>query len=543
MGAMTALAGDGPDSITSSVSEGLMSRREAVRRLCLLAVGVTASSSLAAACSSPAPYGRIDAGTFAWPKGLVSLWDFQGDAAGGNTVTSRTGPQSTTLTARGSKTVGKDSGDPGPFGPSLVLDGETVFVKDGDLGQLDVSKSGGQVTVINWVNDTANNHDDIVNDKPTNSLAFRAGSHVEGGPGETRQYGSYFDAPFFLGWSHAHYSPHIGAQDGPSPGYPWNRDYAGSARKYFTGVGQGQWHMEAFTYDGHQIVAYVDGLTDIWKGVAEPAPIVPGFTMHETVDRNPYVLNKPINGSPTTKRFTIGAALYGEPPFPGINFTKGKLGGVAVFNRALTSDEILAIRLGTLRPGDAITKYSFEVTSPGAHALGDIGWTAKAGANCTDVSWGVDEDYRVSRPEGATKAFLRKASTSIGAAWVPLSSLSNTQVKRVRFKLASRTPAAAGQRVLVRVGDRWWASATEYATKTPQPDAPDWSRAEVMTHIMSWEKGNWRSVTVDDSGTLTIAQDANTEAIPQGPMQAIGFVSEGGDGSLVRLTDFELLHD
>ncbi|QPG69703.1 LamG domain-containing protein [Mycolicibacterium mucogenicum] len=471
------------------------------------------------------------------------MWDFQDDPTGGNTVTARTGAQSTTLTARGSKTVSKDSGDPGPFGPSLVLDGETVFVKDGDIAALDVSKTGGQVTLINWVNDTADDHDDPQNGKSANGMAFRAGSHCEGGPAEARQYGSYFDGFFYLGWSWGHYTPHIGAQDGPSPGYPWNRDYAASARKYFTGVGQGRWHMEAFTYDGHEIVAYVDGLSDMWKGVTEPAPMEPGYTLRQTVDRNPYVLDKPINGSPTTKRFSIGAALYGSPPFPGINFTKGKLGGVAVFDRALSAEEIMAVRLGTLLPGEPITRYSFEVTSPGGHPLKEIGWTAKSDPNCTDVSGDIGEGYRVSRPEGATKAFLRKASTQIGATWVPLTGLSSTQVKRIRFKLASKTPAAGEQRILVRVDGKWWASQLTYKTKTEQPDMPDWTKAETATHVMSWDKGQWRPATIDESdpGELSISDDTNADSIPAGPLQAIGFFSEGGDGSLVRLTDVELL--
>lgn len=541
---MTPSASGGPDGTAATGSDELLSRREAVRRLCLLAVGSAVGTSLASACADSTPYGRIDAESFAWPKGLIAMWDFQGDSPGSHSVTSRTGPQSTTLAARGDKTVKKDSGDPGPFGPSLLLDGETVFVKDGDIGALDVSKTGGQVTVVNWVNDTAADHDDTVDGKPVNGMAFRAGSHCEGGAEEARQYGSYFDGSFYLDWSHAHYTPHIGAQDGASPGYPWNRDYAASARKYFTGVGQGQWHMEAFTYDGHQIVAYVDGLSDIWKDVPEPEPNVPGFTLRQTVDRNPFILDKPINGSPTKKRFTIGGAVLGNPPaFAGVNFTKGKLGGVAVFNRALTAEEIMAIRLGTLRPGEPITKYSFEVSSMGRHPMKDIGWTAKSGPNCADVSADTDEHYHVARQEGASKAYLQMASTAIGATWVPITGLSSTQVKRVRFKLSAAASSASGQRLMVRVGDKWWTSDAAYTTNTVQKDIPDWPHADTVTHAMSWDKGHWRSVTIDESGdgALSIAEGTNQDSIPAGPLQAIGFIADGGDGSVVRVTDVELL--
>jgi hypothetical protein len=481
----------------------------------------------------------VDAGTFPWPQGLVAVWDFHADSEGGNTVTSRVGPESATLTARGTKTVVKDAVDRGPFGPSLVLDGQTVFVKDSDIGALDVARDGGtQVTVVDWVNDTARNHDDA-----GNGLAFRAGSHCEGGVESARQYGSYFDSIRYLGWNHGHYTPYIGAQDGASPGYPYNRDYAATARKLFTGVGQGEWHMEAFTYDGEKIIAYVDGLADDWKNVTEARPLEPEFPLRQTVDRNPFFLGKPINNSPTTKRFSIGGSVLGDPPsFNGVNYTTGKLGGVAVFNRALTAEEIMAIRLGTLRPGEPITMYSFELTSEGPHPLNEIGWTATAGPDNADVSAGVGDDYRASLPGGSPKAFLRKASPAIGATWVPLTGLSDMQVKRVRFKLLSERPSSAPQRVLVRVGDKWWASDAVYRANKGHSDDKVWTRAEIATHTMSWEPGTWRSVTIEP-GILSMAENANDEPIPPENLSAIGFMSEGGDGSVVRITDLELLPD
>jgi hypothetical protein len=560
---MTASGGGRPKGIAAR-ADGLLSRREAFRRLCLLSLGATAGVSLVSACNrhpvewttpqqtatpQTAPQEAavsVDAGRFSWPQGLVAVWDFQGDQGGGNTVTARIGVESVTLTARGTKTVVKDAVDRGPFGPSLVLDGETVFVKDGDIGALDVAKDGGtQVTVVNWVNDTARNHDDAAY-----GIAFRAGSHCEGGPKSARQYGSYFDAIGAIGDSHGHYTPHIGAQDGPTPGYQYNRDYAASARKSFTGVGQGQWHMEAFTYDGEKIIAYVDGLADEWKNVAEPPPsrgwwpADPADALHHTVDRNPFFLGKPINNSPTMKRFSIGGAIYGGPPFPGVNFTTGKLGGVAVFNRALSAEEIMVIRLGTLRPGEPITMYSFEVTSVGPHPLNEIGWTAAATPNNIDVSAAVGEDYRVSRPGGSHKAFLRKNSPQIGAAWIPLTGLSGLQVKRVRFKMLSEKPSSAPQRVLIRVGDKWWASDAVYGTKKAYSDKvqSEWSRAEIITHTMSWDQGTWRSVTIEP-GILQMAENANNEPISPDNLSAIGFMSAGGDGSVVRITDLELLPD
>ncbi|WP_167106248.1 LamG domain-containing protein [Mycobacterium sp. DL592] len=538
-------------------SGGLFSRREVFRRLGLLGVGASgalvlsscqqATQDSSAPDTSTEPTGAqqsdtpeaisaVNAADIPWPAGLVAMWDFQGDPEGGNTVTSSLGVAPLILTARGSKVVVKSSTDPGPFGPSLVLDGETVYVKDGEIGALDVTKHGGQVTVLTWINDTADNHDD----SDINGMAFRAGSYCTGGPEESLQYGSYFDAIRYITWTHGHYTPHIGAQDGPTPGFASNHDYAASARKCFTGVGQGQWHMEAFTYDGKKITAFIDGLSDVWKAVKEPPPSEPGYTLHPTVDRNPYVLNKPINSSPKMKRFSIGAAVKGEPPeFPGVHFTTGKLGGVAVFDRCLTAEEIMAVRLRTLKPNEPITTYSFEVTSVGAHPLAEIGWSAVAGPLNSDVSAAWGDDYRVSRPSGSPKAFLRKTSKALGAAWVPLTGLSSSQIKSVRFKLLSEKPSASPQRVLVRVGDTWWASDTAYGTVKAHSADTKWSRAESVTHPMRWDPGLWRSVSLRP-GSLILSDGHNAAPIPPGGLTAIGFLSEGGDGSVVRITDVEI---
>lgn len=444
--------------------------------------------------------------------GLVAFFDFQRDLAGGSTVTSRVGSQPITLTALASKTVVKDGADPGPFGPSLVLDGATVFVKDGPLGALDVSAVGDQVSMVVWVKDSANTHDD-----GGTGASFRAGSHCEPGTAPARQYGSYFDANTWV-WTSARYTPHIGAQDGASTGYPYNRDYAGTARKMFTGTGQGLWHMEAFTFDGAQIVAYIDGMTDSLKNVAEPNPAsvvvgattsaALGNTLAQVVDRNPFTLKKGINRSSTTKRFSLGGTVVATPD-AGANYTTGKLGGVAVFNRALTPSEIMQIRLATLLPGEAITMFNFEVSSTGDHYLNEIGWSAAASA--VNVAAGAltstGIEYAVYRPVSGTKAYLRKSVASISAAWGPVSGLNSSQLRTIRFKLLSAATTSAAQRVLVKVGSQWWASNTTFATTAAHASDTDWSGAELQTLPVSWDIGQWRAVTILDTGGTSTYQN------------------------------------
>lgn len=457
------------------------------------------------------PGAAVDAGAFPWPPGLVGLFDFKQDS--GNTLVSRMGSQPITLTAMGSKTVVKDAADPGPFGPSLVLDGATLFFKSGGIGALDVSALGDEVTVVTWVKDTANNHDDS-----GSGTSFRAGSHNDGGP-PSRQYGSYFDAGGFIG-HHGHYNPHIGAQDGASPGYPFNHDYAATHRKLFTPTGQGQWHMEAFTFNGSEITAYIDGMTDSWLAVPEPDPAYfsltpPSYTdgvlssVPQILDRNPYQLHKGINRSQTTKIFTIGGSPVQTPPTTGINFTTGKLGGVAVFNRALTATEIMKIRLATLLSGEAITSFGFEMSSTGPHYLNEIGWSAGGGAANVHVGNlnSNGPEFSVNRPVSGQKSYLTKTSSTIGAAWGPVSGLNSAQIARIRFKLMSAATTSAPVRLLVKVGGQWYASNTTYSASGAHAGDTDWSGAELKTHAINWGIGNWKPVTILDTGGVATYQN------------------------------------
>lgn len=459
-----------------------------------LLAGTDAATARSTLLAAVAP---VDAGSFPWPSGLVGLFNFQQDVNGGTTLTSRVSAQVATLTARGTKTVVLDAADPGPFGPSLVLDGATVFAKQGSLGALDLSTYGNQFTVISWTKDTAGNHDD-----GANGIAFRAGSHDDVTP--ARQFGLYFDGNGWI-WSHGHLTPHLGAQDGPSPGYPFNRDYAASARKYFTGTGQGQWHMEAGTFDGSQIIAYIDGLTDSWQAAPEPPPSVLGFAdgiyVPQVVDRNPFVIHKGINRSQTQKIFTIGGTC-GVSPDAGQSWTTGKLGGIAVFNRALTADEIMKIRLGTLLSGEAITMFGFEYASTGQKALKRIGWTAKGGNN-SDVSGltSTGSEFGATRPVSGQKSYLGKTSNTLSAAWGSVTGLSASQIARTRFKLLSALTTSAPVRILAKVGAQWWASQSTFAATGSHASDTDWSGAESKVLSMNWGIGNWLPVTMLDTPT------------------------------------------
>jgi hypothetical protein len=121
---------------------------------------------------------------------------------------------------------------------------------------------------------------------------------------------------------------HVSAIGGPTPGYR----YCMTASIGGTPVSKGEWHTAAFTYDGHHARSYLDGRLDVRDGF------------------NPYEYPDGLfDGGEDGADFTVGAVdRSGEMG----NFYNGLLGGLAVFNRALSEEEL---RLLHAVPGDIVT--------------------------------------------------------------------------------------------------------------------------------------------------------------------------------------------
>lgn len=109
---------------------------------------------------------------------------------------------------------------------------------------------------------------------------------------------------------------HVSAEGGPTPGHPWCMTTAIGA----TPLVKEQWYALAFTYDGSYSKVYVDGVLD------------------KREIYNPYLYDKGLfDGGLTGADFTVGAVnRSGEMG----NFYEGLLGGLAVFHKALTDEEI-----------------------------------------------------------------------------------------------------------------------------------------------------------------------------------------------------------
>lgn len=300
------------------------------------ALGV--GSFLAAATAAPVGHRSIVENT----PGLVAFWDFAEEA--GQPRSSSGTPQKHPLTEIGGP-IPRVAG--GPFsGYAAEFDGKHYFsIPYAETGDLNISGRDAQVSMFAVVR--------IVNLKQSRTIAgmWSEGKGANDDTG-TRQYALLMNMPTYGGPNKL--VPHISAEGGitrraDGTAFPWCADYAVTAHEVPTEV----WCTLGFTYDGTTICAYLNGVLDELK--LDPAA-------HKRTDRyftregpgggdrgmNPYfhgrgifrydaakhATTKPGGGSDFTvgARYAVGKML-GEA-------TIGRFGGLAVFKRALTKEEM-----------------------------------------------------------------------------------------------------------------------------------------------------------------------------------------------------------
>jgi hypothetical protein len=163
---------------------------------------------------------------------------------------------------------------------------------------------------------------------------FVGGMWNEYASGGKRQYGLFVSLPYYNGADQV--CGHISNSGKPTPPFPYSIDYSASKQN----VEKGHWQFIAFTYDGQYICSYLNGefetrepeLIDHTKGF-------PGYSEGITHSKNPYFYPDGMgnNGSD----FTVGAVLLARGMG---NYFRGQIGGLAVFDRALSGEEIRRLK-------------------------------------------------------------------------------------------------------------------------------------------------------------------------------------------------------
>lgn len=236
---------------------------------------------------------------------LIALWTFQ----------ERPGEPRKAI-GKGSFPLSEMAGDvervdDGIFGPYAArLAYQQWFKLDrGSLSALNIHGKDAQVTVVAWIKRQK---------KPDGFCEAVAGLWDE--QRSKRQYALFVAMPVDNAEGRREQvGGHISSIGGSSPGHDHSRSRANGA----TPVPFDEWVSIGFTYDGDFIRAYYNGAFDALKGV------------------NPYQYpNGIFDGGPDGSAFTVGSVPRERPPQGPGNYFTGVIGGIAVFDRALHTEEM-----------------------------------------------------------------------------------------------------------------------------------------------------------------------------------------------------------
>jgi hypothetical protein len=232
-------------------------------------------------------------------QNLVAFWDFQ--EASGQKRQSK-GPNAYAL---------QEMNGPVETIPEGVFGRNAAFLKTGQwfnlprkqCPALNIHGKNAQVTVVAWVKRAQKDH-----------IQCEAIAGMWNETDKQRQYCLFLNLRI---WDSAdQVCGHVSGMGGPTAGYKYCMDASIGA----TPVKYGVWECVAFSYDGKQVKSYLNGKLDLRP------------------ERNPYPYEEGLfDGGEAGADFTVGAVFRsGEMG----NWFTGAIGGLAVYNRALTDKEL-----------------------------------------------------------------------------------------------------------------------------------------------------------------------------------------------------------
>lgn len=235
-------------------------------------------------------------------EGLISFWDFQ-ERRNGEFPAHGDFPY--TLQEKGGKI---EQVSEGLFGTHAlqIIPGQWLQLPREQTRRLNIHGKAAQVTVLAWIRW---NHD--------RRCQFIAGLWDESR--KKRQYGLFLNLTGrYNSWRNVH--GHVSGVGGPTPGQDFCVTYATGA----TEIAYEQWQSIGMTYDGKHVKVYVNGRLD------------------QRPSYNPYLYEEGLfDGGSDGADFTVAACSAGGRMS---NFYGGLLGGLAIYDRALSEEEITAIQ-------------------------------------------------------------------------------------------------------------------------------------------------------------------------------------------------------
>lgn len=246
-------------------------------------------------------------------KHLIALWDFK--EAKGEKRKSLLGPYE--LSEMDGQIERMDEGPLSGYSAKFG-NGAYLSLHNNQTGLLNIHGAGQGVTMAAWVKWTG---------ETTGFVGGMWNEYLDGGK---RQYGLFVSLPHYNGKNQV--CGHISYTGKPTPPFPYSSDYSASKQE----VKANEWTFVAFTYDGQYIRSYVNGqFQSREKELILNTKGFEGYPDGLIQSKNPYYFPDGIgnNGSD----FTVGAVLLKRGMG---NFFKGQIGGLAVFNHALSPKEL-----------------------------------------------------------------------------------------------------------------------------------------------------------------------------------------------------------
>ncbi len=199
----------------------------------------------------------------------------------------------------------------GPFGSAIKINqGQWLTIPRKNIGPLDIHGQDAQVTVVAWIKRNKTSH-------------WQAVAGVWDESRKKRQYCLFLNAAKQTDFrtmkripSKNRFQGHVSSVGGGTPGNEFCITYASSGQT----VPMEGWQSLAMTYDGKEVRLYLNGQLSEAEGM-NPFPYPEGL----------------FNGGENGADFTVGSVNVGGKPG---NFLGANLGGLAVYDRALTAAEI-----------------------------------------------------------------------------------------------------------------------------------------------------------------------------------------------------------
>lgn len=316
------------------------------------------------------------------------------------------------------------------WAPDDCVGGGIVFSGDGghlrvpsdQAGLLDMSEAG-EVTVMALVR-----RDGL-------GRGFIAGLWQEHDDDPRRQYGLFIDLPAYGGADQV--IGHISHDGRPSPGLPYSRDYAASARM----LRPGPWRVVGFRYDGRDATAFLDGIADPRPSFTEVGPPL-GRSL--TYSKNPYHYAHGLNPG-IRSDFTVGAVMLTT----GIgNAFVGSIARLAIWSRALDDGAIASQALAWTPRSAPVVRFDWWRADPSPAAWRG-GWHGAlwpvATTGCSQIS-GMEVPVLVARDR-----LVREAAPVGAVVHLPMHGYDSAHVDRI--DITGVTDRARVQATIIALAD------------------------------------------------------------------------------------------